>query len=122
VNAVITWLKTLKYLNEFPHLSMLSLTLRNAYAPHRTAAPSPARRRLQPYRTLHARRRGLRCACALRLAAVRYYPTFSFLIMFFIIFVGCGQAFNMSFGPYLPTTSRHAASNTTAGYTLVKSD
>eukprot|EP01048_Picozoa_sp_COSAG05_P015514 COSAG05_NODE_1879_length_3911_cov_4.160283_1_plen_79_part_00 len=23
--------------------------------------------------------------------------------MFFIIFVGCGQAFNMSFGPYLET-------------------
>ena len=34
-----------------------------------------------------------------------YYPTLSFLIMFFIIFVGCGQAFNMTFGPYLDSYS-----------------
>eukprot|EP01052_Picozoa_sp_SAG31_P008750 SAG31_NODE_447_length_15579_cov_5.713871_9_plen_306_part_00 len=60
VNAVLTWLKTLKYLNEFPHLSMLSMTLRNA--------------------------------C---------YPIASFLIMFFIVFMGCSQAFNMTFGPYM---------------------
>lgn len=59
LNAVITWVKTLKYLNQFPHLSMvrpmtslvlgsarlttacaqLSLTLRNAYYP--TVAPPP---------------------------------------------------------------------------------
>ena len=69
VNAVLTWLKTLKYLNEFPHLSMLSLTLRNAY-----------------------------------------YPTFSFLIMFFIVFIGCGQAFNMSFGPYMKSYSNFPSS------------
>ena len=60
VNAVVTWLKTLKYLNEFPHLSMLSKTLANA--------------------------------C---------YPIASFLIMFFIVFIGCSQAFNMTFGPYM---------------------
>ena len=33
VNAVVTWLKLLKYLNLFPHLSMLSITLRNAAYP-----------------------------------------------------------------------------------------
>ena len=44
-----------RYLNNFPHLSMLSLTLRKAM-----------------------------------------YPTVSFLLMLFIIFVGCGQAFNMA--------------------------
>jgi len=33
VNAVVTWLKILKYLNLFPHLSMLSITLRNAAYP-----------------------------------------------------------------------------------------
>jgi hypothetical protein len=33
VNAVVTWLKVLKYLNLFPHLSMLSITLRNAAYP-----------------------------------------------------------------------------------------
>jgi len=62
LNAVITWVKTLKYLNQFPHLSMvrpmtllalgsarltsacaqLSLTLRNAYYP--TVAPPPPAR------------------------------------------------------------------------------
>jgi hypothetical protein len=62
-------MKTLKYLNQFPHLSMLSLTLRNAY-----------------------------------------YPTVSFLIMFFIIFVGCGQAFNMAFGPYMKSYSNFTTS------------
>ncbi len=69
VNAVITWLKTLKYLNNFPHLSMLTLTLRKAM-----------------------------------------YPTVSFLIMFFIIFVGCGQAFNMAFGPYMKSYSSFTSS------------
>eukprot|EP01043_Picozoa_sp_COSAG02_P064526 COSAG02_NODE_9461_length_2209_cov_1.006161_2_plen_345_part_00 len=69
VNAVITWLKTLKYLNNFPHLSMLTLTLRKAI-----------------------------------------YPTVSFLIMFFIIFVGCGQAFNMAFGPYMKSYSTFTSS------------
>ena len=64
LNAVITWVKTLKYLNQFPHLSMvrpmtllalgsarltsacaqLSLTLRNAYYP--TVAPPPPPRAL----------------------------------------------------------------------------
>jgi hypothetical protein len=53
-----------RYLNNFPHLSMLSLTLRKAM-----------------------------------------YPTVSFLLMFFIIFVGCGQAFNMAFGPYMKSFS-----------------
>ena len=33
LNAVVTWLKVLKYLNLFPHLSMLSITLRNAVYP-----------------------------------------------------------------------------------------
>jgi polycystin 2 len=69
VNAVVTWLKTLKYLNEFPHLSMLSITMSNAY-----------------------------------------YPTVSFLIMFFIIFAGCGQAFNMAFGPYMKSYNNFTTS------------
>ena len=33
LNSVVTWVKLLKYLNHFPHLSMLSRTLRNAYYP-----------------------------------------------------------------------------------------
>jgi hypothetical protein len=33
INAVITWLKLFKYLNLFPHLTMFSITLRNACFP-----------------------------------------------------------------------------------------
>jgi len=60
LNAVVTWLKVLKYLNLFPHLSMLSITLRNAI-----------------------------------------YPVISFSVMFFIVFLSCGQAFLLAFGPNL---------------------
>jgi hypothetical protein len=60
LNAVVTWLKILKYLNLFPHLSMLSITLRNAA-----------------------------------------YPVISFSVMFFIVFLSCGQAFLLAFGPSL---------------------
>ena len=42
-----------------------------------------------------------------------YYPTLSFLIMFFIIFVGCGQAFNMAVRNLtpLPVPPRSAAAD-----------
>jgi hypothetical protein len=60
LNAVVTWLKVLKYLNLFPHLSMLSITLRNAI-----------------------------------------YPVISFSVMFFIVFLSCGQAFLLAFGANL---------------------
>lgn len=60
LNAVVTWLKILKYLNLFPHLSMLSITLRNAA-----------------------------------------YPVMSFSVMFSIVFLACGQAFMLAFGPSL---------------------
>lgn len=60
LNAVVTWLKILKYLNLFPHLSMLSVTLRNAA-----------------------------------------YPVMNFSIMFLIVFLSCGQAFLLAFGPSL---------------------
>jgi hypothetical protein len=43
VNAVITWTKSLKYLTEFPHLSMLSLTLQHAFFPVR-CSPRAGRR------------------------------------------------------------------------------
>ena len=101
LNAVITWVKTLKYLNQFPHLSMvrpmtllalgsarltsacaqLSLTLRNAYYP--TVAPPPPPRALPD-------------SCARPELTLLLWAQVSFLIMFFIIFLGCGQAFNMA--------------------------
>ena len=59
MNAVITWVKSLKYLTEFPHLSMLSLTLQHAF-----------------------------------------FPVCSFMLMFALVFVGCGQAFLMALGPH----------------------
>ena len=64
VNAVITWLKLLKYLNSFPHLAMLSKTLTNAF-----------------------------------------HPVRDFSIMFFIVFLSSGQAFNMAFGTHLANYS-----------------
>ena len=102
LNAVITWVKTLKYLNQFPHLSMVRphglvgarfcstherlcaalVDVAQCLLPHRSAAPAPPR--------------ALPDSCARPELTLLLWAQVSFLIMFFIIFLGCGQAFNMA--------------------------
>ena len=60
VNAIVTWLKLLKYLNAFPHLALMTITFGNAIA-----------------------------------------PTISFMVMFFIFFIGYAQSSYLVFGAAL---------------------